>query len=367
MQNIFTFNDSMGNNFFAENIAAENRRSAVSVRDMYGSRMCDRLPMISDTALFDANFTFLTTSLAKLHETLYEPMYWVTYEDDIDVVKGGGFVDYVEFYSVDWAGIMNQYRNIVGNTVDNIPRVNADIRQNRVNVYTYEVAYDLKFVELEKAKKATLSKSLQEIYNNAIVAGWDLFVQATGYLGIGNAKGLFNSDNIVVKSVINNTSNGFEGMDDTEVVAVFNSMFLTYLRGSHNNLKVIPNRILVPTFVQSDLISRFSALYTSTFLDFLQEHNMGTAQKKDLKLEIVARPELDDLGVYGKGRIVVYNKNKSFVRMDVPYPIQQYITLPNIDKFCYTTAFVGQVSEIQMPYNQNAVDLGIVTYWDFQN
>ena len=58
---------------------------------------------------------------------------------------------------------------------------------------------------------------------------------------------------------------------------------------------------------------------------------------------------------------------KEYVRVDMPYPMQHYITLPNIERMGYTSAFVGQVSEIQMPYNVNSTDLGIVTYWDFTN
>ena len=49
----------------------------------------------------------------------------------------------------------------------------------------------------------------------------------------------------------------------------------------------------------------------------------------------------------------------------MPYPMQHYITLPNIDKMSYTSAFVGQVSEIQLPYNTSNEELGIVTYYDF--
>ena len=49
----------------------------------------------------------------------------------------------------------------------------------------------------------------------------------------------------------------------------------------------------------------------------------------------------------------------------MPYPMQHYITLPNVDKMGYTSAFVGQVSEIQMPYNTNKSELGPVSYWDF--
>ena len=89
--------------------------------------------------------------------------------------------DYVSYYTVDWAGIMNEFRNVVGNNANYIPRVNAGLNLKRVNVFTFEVAYDLRFIELEKMKKLTLQKSIQDIYQNAIVAGWDLFVQKVAY------------------------------------------------------------------------------------------------------------------------------------------------------------------------------------------
>ena len=64
-----------------------------------------------------------------------------------------------------------------------------------------------------------------------------------------------------------------------------------------------------------------------------------------------------------------YEKDKSFVRLDIPYPMQHFITLPNIERMSYTSAFVGQVSEIQMPYNDGKTggenDLGVVSYYDF--
>ena len=47
--------------------------------------------------------------------------------------------------------------------------------------------------------------------------------------------------------------------------------------------------------------------------------------------------------------------------------MQHYITLPNIEKMSYTSAFVGQVSDVQLPYNTDSASLGVVTYWDFTN
>ena len=233
--------------------------------------------------MHDANFAFLTTSLAKLHTTLYEPKYWVTYAQDIPVDVGGGFVDYVSYYTVDWAGIMNEFRNVVGNNANYIPRVNAGLNQKRVNVYTFEVAYDLRFIELEKMKKLTLQKSIQEIYQNAIVAGWDLFVQKVAYTGVDGKTGLFNSDQVLATTIDNSTATkanaGFAGMTDGAVVAFFNGIFQTYLENTNMNISLLPDTILVPTFVGSDLTSRFSALYTSSLRKFLVDHNLAVDER----------------------------------------------------------------------------------------
>jgi hypothetical protein len=280
------------------------------------------------------------------------------------------FVDYVSYYTVDWAGIMNEFRNVVGNNANYIPRVNAGLNQKRVNVFTFEVAYDLRFIELEKMKKLTLQKSIQDIYSNAIVAGWDLFVQKVAYTGIEGTTGMFNSPNVMVTTIDNTSAtaanSGFKGMPDTDVVAFFNGVFETYLLNSNMNISVLPDTFLVPMFVGSDLSSRFSALYTNTLRKFIIDHNLGSDESNgEVKITIKSRPALNNLGVGGHGRIVAYKKDKTFVRLDMPYPMQHYITLPNIDKMAYTSAFVGQVSEIQMPYNTKNDEFGVVSYWDF--
>ena len=354
-------------NFFTDSIPASNRGKAFSLKSMYGSNIASKF--VQDSKIHDTNFAFLTTTLAKLHNTLYEPKYFVTYVNDVPVDVGGGFVDYVSYYTVDWAGIMNEFRNVVGNNANYIPRVNAGLNQKTVNVYTFEVAYDLRFVELEKMKKLTLQKSIQDIYSNAIVAGWDLFVQKVAYTGINTGTGLFNSANVKVTTITNTGATaGFKGLSDEAVVSFFNGVFESYLINSNGNITILPDTFLVPTYVGSDLSSRFSALYTSTLRKFITEHNLGSDEaNEDMKITIASRPALDTLGTNGKGRIVAYKKDKSFVRLDMPYPMQHYITLPNIDKMSYTSAFVGQVSEIQLPYNTSSTETGVVTYWDFIN
>lgn len=367
MNGVFT-PSTIEKNFFVDSVGAQNRNQCFSIKDSFGSRATKMY--VGDARVHDTNFAFLTTTLAKLHTTLYEPKYFVTYAQDIPVDVGGGFVDYVSYYSVDWAGIMNEFRNVVGNNANYIPRVNAGLNQKKVNVYTFEVAYDLRFIELEKMKALTLQKSIQEIYSNAIVAGWDLFVQKVAYTGVDGSTGFFNSPNVYKQTIDNEAASaansGFKGMTDGDIVSFFNGVFETYLMNSNMNISILPDTFLIPTYVGSDLSSRFSALYTSTLRKFLVDHNLGVDESDGtVKVSIVSRPALNTLGVGGHGRIVAYKKDKSFVRLDMPYPMQHFITLPNIDKMSYTSAFVGQVSEIQMPYNTSAEELGVVTYWDF--
>lgn len=353
--------------YFVDSIVPSKRGKAISLKDMYGTKAAR--PFIENVKVHDANFAFLSTTLAKLYTEPVKPIYYITYQQDVPINTGGGFVDYVTYYSIDWAGIMNEY-NLVGNNANYIPRVNAGLNKHSVNVYTWEVAFDLRFVELEKMKKVTLQKSIKDIYKDAIVAGFDLFAQKIAYLGAKNSAGLFNHPNVMVTTIDNSdtTGYGFEGLNDDVVVAFFNGVFEFYLLESGNNLSILPDTFLFPLFVGTDLSSRFSELYTSTLRKFLKEHNLGSDEAdEELKVTFKSRAALNDLGTFGAGRIVAYKNDETFVRLDIPYPIQHFITLPNIDKMSYTSAFVAQISEIQLPYNESADKFGPVTYWDFTN
>lgn len=347
----------------------KTRGNTYSLTDTFGPRFTKRF--VGDAKAHDANFAFLTTTLAKLDPTLHKPLFWVTYQLDVPVEVGSGFVDYIEYYTIDWAGITSEYRNYIGNSTNYIPRVNAGMSQERMPVFTYGVAYDLRFVDLEKMKKLKLQESIQKIYLDVVMAGWDMFCQHMAYVGLVNGVGvgLFNSTKVHTATIDNSaaTGPGFTGLSDSDVVAFFNGIIEYYLTNSHMNLNILPDTFLVPVFVSKDLSQRYSELYVETLRSFLMKHNLATDESNGQikSINIQGRPELNDLGAAGKGRIVAYRKDPSFLKLHVPYPIQMYITLPNIERMAYTTAFVGQVSGVEMPYDQNSAELGIISYWDF--
>lgn len=331
--------------------------------------------LVSNRRLHDANFAFVQTALAKLHEKVYEPKWNTTYAQDIPIKVGGGLVDFVEYFTVEWAG-QGDSTTLVGNNVNQIQRVNARATAKKADVFTYEIAYGLKFVEVEKLNKVNFTKSLEAIYKDAIVAGFDIFVNTIAYTGANGNDGLFTSDDRVPVSVIPAgtlapSSQGFAQMTDGEIVALINGIISDSLIQSNMNLSLIPDTILMPVEDATELTSRFSTLYTATLREFIMGHNMGKDEAEaagiaDYKLKLKGRPQLSGIGTNSHGRIVAYRYNEDYLRLDIPYAISLYITLPDITQAEYVSLFVGQVSQIQMPYNTDDSDLTApIKYFDF--
>ena len=331
--------------------------------------------IVNDRKLHDSNFAFVQTALAKLHEKVYEPKWNTTYAQDIPVKVGGGLVDFVEYYTVEWFG-QGDETTLVGNNVNQIQRVNARANAKKVNVFTYEIAYGLKFVEVEKLNKVNFTKSLETIYKDAIVAGFDIFVNKIAYLGADGDDGLLTSDDrcpvsLIPAGTLAPAEQGFAQMTDAEIVALINGIIADSLIQTNMNLALIPDNFLMPVTDAAELTSRFSVLYTATLREFIMGHNMGIDESKaagieDYRLKLKGRPQLEGAGTNSTGRLVVYRYNEDFLRLDIPYAISLYITLPDITSAEYVSLFVGQVSQVQLMYNTDNTDLTApVKYFDF--
>ena len=376
----------MEKSIFSRNVTLKDSLDGQDISKCYaeckqGIRLRDASPSMFNSLyktaearkLHDANFAFVMTTLSKIHTKTYEPKYNTTYAQDIPVEVGGGMVDYVDYFTVDYAGMPTEQQNLVGNNVTDIAKVNAKLNHRKVDVHTFEIAYDIKFVEIDKLNKVQFTKSLEAIYKDGITAGWDLFCDKIAYEGFNGKNGLFTHEDVITTVIPQGTKDatqfGFAAMTDEEIVSVINGILSYYLINTNNNLELLPDKILLPVSDSTELSNRFSTLYSNTLRRFLSEFNVGSDEAisagiSNYKLKINGRNRLNNAGTLNGGRIVAYKYDKDFVRIDVPYPVQSYYTGPNVNKACYTTVFIGQVSEVQLPYNESAKTIGAVTYWD---
>lgn len=326
---------------------------------------------ITDKRLHDANFATLQTTLAKLHTEIYEPIVHTTYQDDVEINVGGGFVEMVSYYTVDWYGIVKNSMNIVGNNGNITPRINASLRQHKAEVYTWEVAYDLRFIDLEKMKKLELTKAITDIYKDIIVANFDIFCETVAYTGKDGGSGLFNNPNVKIYGGFSKGDmlNADEKIAIPAICSFINGIFEVVLNETGFNIAMLPDRILVPTWLGSKMSSIRNELFTSNLRAFLEAYNYGkdeALEPTNFNLVIRSRQALNTLGNGGLGRVVAYPRTaKKYARMDLTYPLQMFYTGPNTERHGYTSFFVGQISAIQLPYNTDNKNYGAVTYWEF--
>lgn len=330
----------------------------------------------ADVKLHDSQFAFVKTELAKVHENVKMPIYHFTYQDDVPINVGGGFKDYVRYFSVDFQGIVDDSENLFGNNANVIPRINAAMDSNVARVYTYQVAFDMQFVEMEKLDVISFRRPLTDLYNQGIKIGFDVFAQKIAYFGVGEGYGLFNNPNITPNLVPANAagSTHFDTSTVAEIIAFINGIQSLALIKSSWNPMLLPDTYLLPPRDAKALSDKHSEYLNSDLLTFLTNYSYGASQARaagatETKFSFKGRNQLADAGTLGGGRLVAYKKIEEFVRMDMPYPLQMFYTGPNMERASYTSIFVGQISDVQMPYSDTAKAksraFGPVQYWDF--
>lgn len=325
----------------------------------------------AEQELFDNNTAFVSSELMRSHEiSPYNPLHNVTYPLDINgILTGGGWSKILEYKVIDYAGLQEQTENLVGSSVNVVPRINAHLKQVTTPVFTYQIAYDQSYVELKDLELLNFRRSFQQIYQDAIRVGFDFFTQKIAYFGVtqSGVPGLFNNPNIVPN--INNPH--FDTLDEAEILAWFNGVFAFSLTVSGWNLSVMPDHFAMPPRETQELSARISPLFTHNLRNFILANNYGTDESQaeentPFKMRIVSRVQLADLGIAGEGRAVVYRNNILFVRLDIPFSPQILFSGPNAERVSQTFVYAAQVTGIQMPYvDSNPGNFGGVSYYDF--
>ena len=96
------------------------------------------------------------------------------------------------------------------------------------------------------------------------------------------------------------------------------------------------------------MTTKVTDLATETIYDFLMKNNAATKAGGDLF--IGATRWCKGAGTSGKDRMVVYNNDRRFVKMDELVPLSRIMSQPNVANVCYDTAYMANISEVQIFY-----------------
>ncbi len=314
--------------------------------------------MTLDAAGIASGGAFLTSELEKRDTLIREPLTSVTYPRDIPIDVGGGWVDYVSAMSVAY-GLTNGAQNgpVTAGGANNIPVVQASLDKGLFKAHVYASALRVMFVDM--AKSNFIGRSLDQLLTQGTRLAYDKHMDANAYVGMEEYKttGLVNDPDAVETTAANTgtgSSTKFADKTPAQILQDINNALGQAWAAAEYDMSAVPNHILLPYEQYAYILNTpVSDLATESIMDYILKNNIAT--KNGGSLYIGATRWCKGAGTGGTDRMVVYINDRRFVKMDELVPLSRVMTSPNAAEACYDTAYMANVSEVQLLYPQTVL------------
>ena len=203
-------------------------------------------------------------------------------------------------------------------------------------------------------------RNLDSLLRDGLRMTYDKHMDENAYVGFaayGTTGLLNNPDALVTDAAATGSSSGttFKSKTPDQILQDVNDAILTAWEQAEWDLDAVPNHILMPYEQYNYLATtRVSELAEKTILTFLLDNNVAKQNGSDLF--IGATNWCKGAGADGSDdRMVVYCNKERYIAMDELVPLTRAMTSPNTQQFCYDTAYAGNVSEVEVFYDQTIV------------
>lgn len=326
--------------------------------------------MVGD-AIATSGLAFLRGELEKRDPKLLEPLTNVSYMKDIDIVPGGGFVEYTSNTFVDYAttggNLGGNEQGIIAGATNAIPMIQANISKDVFRVFTWGNNMKVSFVDNEKYQKTGATKSLDQIYNDGIRLNFNKALDQNCYLGFANygTYGLINNPNIYAYEVAAgaSTKTAWANKTPLEILNDINTLINNAYAACQYDESAVINHILIPpaqyAYIQ---ITPVTEAGSESILSYLLRNNLSKNFGKELSIRpcrwcIGAGGASDANGSKAGGtadRMVGYCMEEKYVNFDLTVPLTRIMTAPSVEQQAYLTAFAGQIGQVKVLYPQTA-------------
>ena len=308
-----------------------------------------------DAAGIATGGAFLVSELEKRDPMIRKPLTSFTYPRDIVIESGGGWVDYVSAMAVSYG--------ITGGAVDSpvtaggangIPTVQASVDKGVYKAHVFAAALRVMFQDMQRSNY--IGRSLDNLLQDGVRMAYDKHMDANVYVGLTTygTTGLVNNPNATETTVEDNgaTSGASTKWVDKTPEQILNDINTALAAGwaaNEYDETAIPNHILIPYEQYLYIMTtKVTDLATETIYDFLMKNNAATKAGGDLF--IGATRWCKGAGTSSTDRMVVYNNDRRFVKMDELVPLNRIMSQPNVANVCYDTAYMANISEVQIFY-----------------
>lgn len=309
-----------------------------------------------DAAGIASGGAFLVSELEKRDPLIRKPLSSVTYPRDININTGGGWVDYVSAMSVAY-GITGGSGNgpIAAGGANGLPIIQANMDKGVFKAHVFAASLRVMFQDMQRANQ--LGRSLDQMLTDGMRMAYDKHADQNVYVGLEeyNTTGLVNNPDAVETTVAGNgaTSPSTKWKDKTpkQILDDINTAITAAWAAAEYDESAMPNHILIPyeqyTYILNTMVTD---LATETIMDYVMKNNV--AAKNGGSLFIGATKWCKGAGTGSADRMIVYVNNERFLTMDELVPLSRIMSAPNVSNVCYDTAYMANLSEVQVMYPQ---------------
>lgn len=316
-------------------------------------------PFAMDAAGIASGQAFLTSELEKRDMMVRTPLTSFTYNRDLPIRVGGGWAEFVSAMQVGYGitggsgdGIMTAA------SANGIPMIQADFSKGLFKTHMIAAGTRVQWIDMQRGNMT--GRNLDSLLRDGLRMTYDKHMDENAYVGFaayGTTGLLNNPDALVTNAAATGSSSGttFKSKTPDQILQDVNDAILTAWEQAEWDLDAVPNHILMPYEQYNYLATtRVSELAEKTILTFLLENNVAKQNGSDLFIGATAWCK----GAAADGsddRMVVYCNKERYIAMDELVPLTRAMTSPNTQYFCYDTAYAGNVSEVEVFYDQTIV------------
>lgn len=303
---------------------------------------------------------FLTSELEKRDMMVREPLTSFTYARDLPIRTGGGWAEFVSAMQVGYGITGGSGEGVVAAAGANgLPMIQASFNKGLFKAHMIAAGTRIMWLDMQRGNMT--GRNMDTLLRDGLRRTYDKHMDENAYVGFESygTTGLVNNPDATVTDAASNgqTSPSTKWKDKTpdQILADVNTAILTAWEQAGWDLDAIPNHIILPYEQYNYLATtRVSDLAEKTILTFLMENNVAAQNGSDLFIGATAWCK----GAAADGssdRMVVYCNKERFIAMDELVPLTRALTTPNAQYFCYDTAYAGNVSEVEVFYNETIV------------
>ena len=314
-------------------------------------------PAFCPRSTIDSGMIFLEGELEKRDERLREPLASVTWPRDIPVRTGGGFVENVASFAVNYATSGGATSGVHGRETSNVPVMQADIARDSFRVFTWSHVLKVPIVEQEMMLK--IGRSLDDILDRGIHLAHDKQIEQSVYTGLSafGTTGLVNNAKVTADTAAPHTSGGTDTQwskkTAAEIIKDINTALNATWAACDYDVSGMANHILLPPAQFALLRSTaVSANGERSIYAYLMENNIAAEQ--GVSLSIHPCRWCVGAGASGADRMVCYCNNEDRVRFDITVPLHRVMTQPSAADLAYMTPYMSQFSEVQWLFTEHA-------------